>query len=486
MHRGELVTGAAADMADDATLASVARLIARIPGGGAVTAVEFGADEVTVWEIRPDLAGTPRVRYWPMGWDSLYRAGVLAEHELMNLIQPGGRSPALLVRSGPHSPFAERAFSAAGNFYRDIKPHRCAAPLRQLLPEAVARVPISQWYELVVLRRAPSGRLVLTAELLFPPDARRHDAQTITLRCEASDGHGTVFAVVSREAGPEFRLVSMGSARVPAGRYRVTATLLRPGAVRFDGLPVTLAPDSRSWLDVLAAVPPRLAGTRPAHLVVAVESCGSGDQVYERAERAARFVQDVANAAAGPMRFSLVGYGAHSFRRRTAEEPVELLAWAEEPGAVLDRLQSLSTRGGADSGYSRAAAIECMLAGVSRELSGERALPRRLVLVTIGTRPAFPHRADPVSEILPCPHRRDWRRLLQRLRDDHPGVAFGAIHDSYPWEDENKPAEEVWRLLGGDALSRTDSIDSSRFAADLGLLDKAQYVPFPMVVPAES
>jgi hypothetical protein len=345
----------------------------------------------------------------------------------------------------------------------------------------VARVPISQWYELVVLRRTPSGRLVLTAELLFPPDARRGDTQTITLRCEPSDGYGTVFAVVSREAGPEFRLVSMGSARVPSGRYRVTATLLRPGAVRFDGLPAKLAPDPRGWLDVLAAIPPRLAGSRPAHLIVAVESCGSDNQVYERAERAGQFVRDVANGAAGPIRFSLVGYGAHSFRRRAAEDPVELLAWAEGPDVVLARLQWLSTRGGVDSGYSRAAGIECMLAEVAKELSGEPALAGRPVLVTIGTRTAFPHRADPVSEILPCPHRNDWRRLLRRLREDYPGIAFGAIRDGPPWEDENRSAEEVWRLLGSDALGPADPIESTRFPADLGLLGAAQYVPFPMV-----
>jgi hypothetical protein len=113
MHRGGVVTGAAADPATDAALASVARLIARIPGGGVVTAAEFGADEVTVWEIRPDLAGTPQVRYWPAQWDSLYRAGVLAEHELTNFIQRGGRSPALLVRSGPRSAYAERASTGA-------------------------------------------------------------------------------------------------------------------------------------------------------------------------------------------------------------------------------------------------------------------------------------------------------------------------------------------------------------------------------------
>ena len=70
----------------------------------------------------------------------------------------------------------------------------------------------------------------------------------------------------------------------------------------------------------------------------------------------------------------------------------------------------------------------------------------------------------------------------EQLRE-HPGIAFGAIHDG-PWE-------EIWNELGHDAAARVDAVNMHGFAADLGLLRLAvelgllsltvQPVPFPLV-----
>jgi hypothetical protein len=481
------VTGAAGNGADGAVLAPLASLIARLSGDETLAVAEFGPDSIIVWEIHLDLNGTPRVRYWPEQWESLHDAyGMLAEQELIRFIQPGQRSPRMLVRSGAASMAADQALGIASASFPGATTLHGPSPLRYLLAEAVSRVPISQWYELVVLRPAPSGELVLTAELLFPPEATRGDTQAITLRCEPSDEDGTVFAVVCRGSEPSFRLVSMDSARVPPSTYHVTATLLRPGAVRFGGLPVKLARDPRNWQEVLDTVPARFEATEPVHLIIAIESCGTDEQVFERVHWAGQFVRDVAGGAAGPVTYSLVGYGAHSFMHGTRDDPVEMLGWADETDTVLDGLNLLTARGGTEAGYSRAARIECMLARVAGELSQDHSPAGRPVLVTVGTRPAFPHRIDPASEIIPCPNRHDWRALLKDLRASHPGISFGAVHDPDPDADAAKPTADVWGHLGADALARTSMADSWQFAVELGLLPGAsQYVPFPMSEYAE-
>ena len=151
-------------------------------------------------------------------------------------------------------------------------------------------LPSSLWYELVLLRRRRSGRLEFTAQQLFLPEARRGDTRQFTVRCEPSDDNGTVFAVAARDAAFEFQLVSMASAKVPPGTYRLIATLLRPGRVRFDGLPVKLRTDPRDWLDVLAEVPERLDAYGPSHLIVAVECCGTDAQVEARIDRAGQLL----------------------------------------------------------------------------------------------------------------------------------------------------------------------------------------------------
>ena len=53
-----------------------------------------------------------------------------------------------------------------------------AASVDDLLREATARVPLPQWYELVLLERRPSGRLELTAKQLFERGALRNDTRT--------------------------------------------------------------------------------------------------------------------------------------------------------------------------------------------------------------------------------------------------------------------------------------------------------------------
>jgi hypothetical protein len=484
------VRGATGDPEGEAVLAGLTGEIGRLTAGEALTIAEFAPDKVTVWKIRADSCGTPRIWYWPRHWDSLRNGGVIDERELISFTRPEDDSRMLLARTefaaasppADHDPargydIARAAYPRAGTF-------RSTASVDDLLDEAIARVPLPQWYELVLLRRRPSGRLEFTAQQLFLPGARRGDIRTFAVRCEPSDENGTVFAVAARDAAFEFRLVSMASAKIPPGSYNVTAALLRPGAVRFDGLPVKLREDTRNWLDVLATVPERLDVFSPAHLIVAVEVCGSAAEVEGRVDRASQLIGDIASGADGPVRFSLLTYAAHSFDRRTDEEPVMVLTWADDDHDLLDRLLLwLRVRGPAKVRYTRAAQIECLLAEVALRLKGpEGAAAGRPVLVTIGARTAFPHRIDPVSEIIPCPLHYDWRVILRQLSEDHAGMAFGAIRDCDSGEGPLDPEDEVWRLLGSDARAElAAAFDVRRFAVGLGLLSPAlQYIPFPL------
>jgi hypothetical protein len=497
-----LVTGTADDPGVEAIVAELTRNIAHLPPGGALTIAEFSASRLTVWKIRPDGAGIPRVRYWWYDWSSLLTPGKLtpgllnqgrpSPRELLDRIRPEDDSHVVLLRTEPGGVAirdlgdADHAFEIARSAYPRARLFRFAPPVAELLKEATARVPLpsSVWYELVLLRRSRSGRLELTAQQLFLPEASRGDTRTFTVRCEASDENGTAFAVVARDAAFSFDLVSMTSARIPPGTYDLTATLLRPGRVRFDGLPVKLGEDSRSWLDIVAAVPDRLDMIGPAHLIVAVETCGTADEVQARADRAEQLIGQVRADADGPVAFSLLTYASHSHDRGIDDEPPTTLAWAQTESAPLARrLDRLRARGPAVSRYSRAAQIECMLAEIMRRLRGPEAIVAgRPVLVTIGDKPPFPSRVDPATGIIPCPRRNDWRAIFLRLAEEHAGMAFGVIRDDDDDDDlPDNPADDIWRNLGTDASSTLVAFDAHRFAVDLGLLSATmQYLPLPL------
>ncbi len=97
------------------------------------------------------------------------------------------------------------------------------------------------------------------------------------------------------------------------------------------------------------------------------------------------------------------------------------------------------------------------------------------MLVTAGGRPPHPRILDPISGIIPCHERNDWRSALTRLRARHPGMGFGAIHDS-GWPDE------LWRQLGLDVASTLDEFYAPGFADSLGLTGgPIQLLSLPMI-----
>lgn len=497
--RGALVTGTAEDPGVEAILAGLTRDITRLPLGKSLTVAEFTPPRITVWKVRSDSRGTPRVWYWWHDWSSVRSWDLLDEGELLDRIRPEDDTCIVLARTGlaepqvraaevPGAREADRAFEIARDKYRHAPAFRSAVCVDDLLKEATARVPLpsSLWYELVLLRRHHSGDLELTAQQLFLPEARRNDTRAVTIRCEANGENGVAFAVVARDATFSFELLSLASARIPPGTYEVTATLLRPGLVRFDGLPVRLQADSRNWLDVLAMLPSSLDLIDPAHLIIAIELCGSADVIRARLDRAGQLIDQVRGGSDTPVAFSLVTYASHSHDRKTDDEPVNALAWTETRAIPLERsLRSLNARAPAPSLYPRAAQVECMLAEVTGRLrEPDAAAAGRPVLVTIGDRPASPHRIDPSTGIIPCPQRHDWRVLFRGLAEDHAGMAFGVIRDVEEEEGvPGIPANDIWHCLGTDASASLSAFDARQFAVSLGLLSATtRYVPLPLAV----
>ena len=483
------MTGSSYDPGIEEILVGLTRAVVRLPAGKALMIAEFAVSGVIVWKVRSGSSGVPHVRSWRREWYSLRRGGVIDQRELRDHIQPKDGDRLLLgLTDGGHD--AERAFDLARAAYSQAGAFRSAVGVDELLKEATARVPLppSVWYELVLLRRSRSGRLELTAQQLFLPGASRGDTRSFTVRCEASDENGTVFAVAARDASSAFELVSMASVRVPPGTYDLTATLRRPGRVRFDGLPVKLREDSRNWQDVLATVPGRLDRIGSAHLIVAVEVCGSAEELRTRADLAGDLISYIRNGTDGPVAFSLVTYASHSHDRQIDDEPVTAVAWAETDAGRLDRrLNRLRARRPAVFRYPRAAQVECMLAEVARRLRVAEATAGRPALVTIGDRPPFPPRIDPPSGIIPCPRRIDWRAYFLGLVRDHSGMAFGVIRDITDDDDDDdtsgNPADDIWRRLGTDASAALTAFDAHSFAVDLGLLNATmQYLPLPLTV----
>jgi len=465
---------------------ALARRVRQLAHGKTLTIAEFTEPGVIRWEVRRGEDGiarawcwpaTPweRLRYWPATvWEWLCREGSLSAEAVRAAMNPEG--DALAICTAPGHANAVQALTVAG-----VAPAGTSlagaggsliadAELVGVLTDVLRRDPLTMWYELLVQRRVGGGYLGNWTVPLFPRGAQRGDKEQLTVRCERSGVAGMVFAVVARDQMRAYRLVSKQSAVIAPGTYEVTGELVRPGKVRFTGLPVRLRDDPRDWDEIARTVPDRLVRPQPAHLIMAIESSGAASDVRERIGRAEQLVRCVAGEPDSQARFSLLCYGPHAVHRTDPDVPVSGLVWGDGPAGVLDMLRWLAEREPAPMGYPSAAQIECMLAEVIARLGTPGGGEGRPVLVTIGARPAFPDRVNP-SRVIPC-RKHSWRAEVLRLQR-YPGIAFGAVRDRGPgdgYDDTGGPDDEVWQHLGASAFTWLDAVDVPGFAAALGLL----------------
>ena len=344
------------------------------------------------------------------------------------------------------------------------------------IDEAIARCPLTRSYELLTINGMVWGKSDRHHLPLFPPGAVRGDRRAVRVKCQPSDDNGTVFAVTPSyfSQGGESAFspddwhgyesfssepIIVMSAKVPAGIYDVTAELLAPTAVRFEGLPVEPREDPRPWPEILATLPERIDMAGPVHLIFAVEADAPGP-VTNRRFACVNEVISATAATGAPVRVSIVLYGWQSAPGYSARSEPLVLAWTTDTRQAEDTLNGSPIVLSASHG--KYCDIEETLAVIADRLAGIE-LEGRPVLVTIGQRPT----------------RGDWYTPVDRLLDEHPGIVFGAIVDDSPAAESRLPW--MWKVLGRTTLNQLYGFSGRQFVTDLGLLATTSTpVPFPL------
>jgi len=470
--------------AEDKVHNALSEKLELLTGNATFRVAEFTADAATIFEAYRDEHGTPAAVTWKYVYtDGERRDGKRDQwSEAMADPETFYRSvaPSLIVQAADELP------PELADLLRpdpaEVPVYLCQTSLRTMLRDVMKKSPLVMDYELAVLTRVPAdrpgaGRLVLTGRQLFSTGDTQGDTARIPVNCEPTDEEGTAFAVVTREPRPELppparrlRPLQVQAAVIPPGRYVLSAELIRPGQVRFDGLPLPLASSERSWDDLTRLVPDRLAAQVPVHLVCLTETCGRRDRLRQRIYWLEELITQ-AQAGAGPLRVTVVAYGAHGVAWKVDDRPPEIRAWAAPADQAIRALRGLTGRRADDREYQRAAQLECALKLVRDHLAPADGRP---VIVTAGGRPPHPHELDTRTQLIPCPDWVNGRLELGRLLS-LPEIRLGAFRD---------PGCHggIWDRLGQHAVATVDdAVDIENFAADLGLRAAAQTVPFPVM-----
>ena len=462
---------------NDALRAALTTEVARLGDGDGdqFSVAVFGADGITIWLVTRDDNGTPQARRL-----TLTTGPVIDPQDFYasRLAPRLGDSRLLIAVGRPEESQAAvlghlRGASGAPAF-------DCYEPFEDLLRHAIKSSPLTRWYDLIVLSETADGQLRLDSQPLFQPGATSGDqTDPLSIRCEPGDDHGTAFTVVARRFASEpflpsqLHQVQARSAVVPPGPYEITALLTRPGRVRFDGLPTPLSDDSRPQAQLMRQVPKRLREPAPVHLACLIEVSGGQASLRHRIDRLEQLITD----AAGTLRklsVSVISYGPHAVERGVKEDPATVRARALSPERAIRALRGLASREVPPHEYERAAQTECALVELDNLLNGRDG---KTMVVTAGGRPPHPRRVDLQSEIIPCRNKVDWRATIARLQRTQ-AIRFGALCD-------DDARGDIWRDLGRDAFARLNGGDIiPGFARDLGLLEGAQVVPFPVLEPA--
>jgi hypothetical protein len=453
---------------DDSVHDALSDELARLTGNARFTVAEFGANGATVVRVYRDGNGTPQAEQPRLSSSAM--AGPDAFYREV--------APLFIAQTSPHLPDELRELlSGLGG----VPVYHCRTSLRDHVFAAMGDSLLTLGYELAVLKRVPPGRsgagnLYLSGHQLFPPGMAQGHKVTVKVRCEPTDGDGTVFAVVTREPAPDVPMISRNlqavqvqSAVVAPGSYDLEAVLIRPGKVQFKGLPAALGRCDTPWDVLRYRVPAELAAPEPVHLVCLIEVSGGEQRVQSRIDRLVQLIS-AAETGARQLLVSVVAYGPHAVAWAIPDEPIEVRAWAVPGAQAIDQLRGSIGRAEDEREYTGAAQLECALQEVARRQPERAGQP---VIVTAGGRQAHPPGMDTRTQIIPCPYRVSWRTEFQRL-DRVPGTAFGALRDGGARSD-------VWQALGRDATSAVDVADMGDFAAALGLRQVAQAVTFPFI-----
>ncbi|MFK4148835.1 hypothetical protein [Streptomyces sp. NPDC004065] len=277
----------------------------------------------------------------------------------------------------------------------------------------------------------------------------------------------SVAAVVC--AGPEepaarWRPLRLDRLALPPGSRTTLRYSLHTGhrvELRCEGHHET---ESAAWPALAAGTARRLARPRPVDLLVAVEIAGprgdGGTAVEERMQEAVDVVAAVREAVGDEdvLRVGLIGYRDHDpLHRPHDHDPVVHrvgLCPAGDAARVLASWRPHPLRHDFATGLEH----------VPVELSAWRPLWRadsHRVLLTVGSRPPYPHVRPPRvlrrgAPVRICPDRLDWQAGLEAARH-HEDIACVAVVDEPAWMDElqGEPhlarwADHAWDTFGAE------------------------------------
>jgi hypothetical protein len=468
----------------DTIIGALSYELEQLTGNATFRVAEFTADTVTIFEISRDEHGTPVAVEWRYAHDDGALRAQKPDRWWAALTDPETINRRIAPRFIVHPPPALPGVTGdlISDLSHEIPVYECPTPLREMLRTAIRACPLRVGYELAVLTRGPddhtSTELVLTGLPLFPIGATQGDQVTIQVRCEPTDANGTAFAIATRPprinvqaASRPLRPLQVQMAVVPPGSYELTAVLIRPGRVRIEGLPASLdSSPGRSWEDLKRIVPGQVSLPRPVHLICLIEvSGGVADRMDQRIYRLEQLIS-AAQADGGPLRVSVIAYGAHGVAWRVEDKPPEVRVWAVPGSQAITALRALAKHRTDELEYLRAAQLECALRLLHERLT---VIDERYVIVAAGGRPGHPHRLDTRNQVIPCPERVNGMLEIDWLRSV-PDITLGALQDS-----QHQGA--IWEHLGRDAVALVDDMDVEAFTLDLGLGASVQAVPFPVI-----
>ena len=292
----------------------------RLATGKALTIAEFNPSRVTVWRVRPDCAVRRGSGASRMTW-TRSASGMLDERRAVRPSSGPARRPHY---ARPHRPrYGRGGQDGSTPIARSMSPGRptpvpgrSARPTRSMTcsrrPPRACRCPRPCGTSSCCCA-APVGPAGVHRPAVVPArgPARRFQAVHGPLRAERRQRHRI------RRGGARCGL------RVPARLHESARS--RPAPTRSPrrcyapawsastGCRSSCARTRGAWLDVLAEVPDRLDVTGPSHLIVAIEVVRHRRDVrdQDRPRRRAH-PRAAADAADGPVTFSLLTYGAHT------------------------------------------------------------------------------------------------------------------------------------------------------------------------------
>lgn len=439
---------------DSAEAVATAQLLRAVVGGDlrAIAFLSIGPDGMELNVAVANPTGTPTLVGAPRHWDwSVLIPGLPTTSSLRRFHLAGGvgwdggtdplasmaaatanlpdlrlpRGSALVITTGPSSwHVLGRIADAASVYYQAAVVLRHSTVLTDdVADQLIRQAPLTKAYELVLLQPDEHGVNHLSPRRIFGPDANGLSEAQIDVYAPAGVlGSVALPVVVSDHGAPPttWTPVRLIRAPLPRGlRTTLRVALDRASNVVFPDLPHAEA-ESRSWSELLAAVPRQLQPIR-SDIVFAVELV-AGEEAQDRLDLVRDAVEAITAEAWSTdlVRVGLIGYGQHTTGQGEPVMVVPLGRPADAAAAVRGwRLRHNRS--------DFAAAIEDALAAAARQAWRDGVTG---VLVSVGSRPPYPLRQGE-DRARPCVAQLDWQRELARV--EARGVERVAVWSDPAW-----------------------------------------------------